>query len=355
MKFSRRRIWIIAIATIVGLLLILASAPKDTPHAGSTYSRSPQGYAAWYGYMRDRQSSVQRWEKPLKPFFEKEKGTLLRVFPTSFTAEISSEERDWIAAGNTLVQVGVRAPVSAANFEVSLTHPLGKVEVSSTRRFKSVQPEALVLGDRFGAIIKQTKIEKGKLIQITTSYFAANAYQDAAGNYALLAQLVSQSQPIWIDEYLHGYKDQQTSAANQDSNWFVYLGKTPLVAIAIQSVILLLLLIWSQNQRFGTPQSVATAKTDNSQAYIHSLAAVLVRAGASEFVMQAIGQSEKRQLQKKLGLGITLLSHRQLLKAWEDSGRPQAELAAVLEPLERKQRISEKQLLEWLKCWQQIN
>ena len=355
MKSSRRRIWIIAIASIVGLLLILASAPQDTPHAGSTYSRSPQGYAAWYSYMRDRQSPVQRWEKPAQPFFETKKGTLLRIFPTAFTAELSSEESAWIAAGNTLVQVGVKAPVSAANFEVSLPHPLGKIDISSTRRFQNVPPEAVIFGDRYGAIVKQTKIEKGKLIQITTSYFAANAYQDAVGNYALLAQLVSQSQPIWIDEYLHGYKDQPTSAATENSNWFIYLGKTPLVAIAIQSVILLLLLIWSQNQRFGTPQNVAAAKTDNSQAYIHSLAAVLVRAGASEFVMQAIGQSEKRQLQKKLGLGVTLLPHRQLLKAWEESGRPQAELAAVLEPLERKQRVSEKQLLEWLKCWQKIN
>lgn len=355
MKLSRRKIFGIAIAIVVSLLLIFLSAPNNKPYPSSTYSRSPQGYGAWYAYMLDRKLPIQRWEKPLKDLLPKHKGTLLRIFPITSKLTISAEEKKWIAAGNTLVQLGVSAPVTAADFHQSIENPAGTIQIDSSRRFKTTAFQQIILGDRFGAIIRQEKIEKGILIQVSTPYLAANAYQDAVGNYALLAQLVKENTPIWVDEYLHGYKDQQSMEALHGGNWVIYLLETPLLAIAIQAVIILCVLIWSQNQRFGLPQTVEAVKTDNSQAYIHSLAMVLARAGASEFVMQAIGQSEKLRLQKKLGLGTTLLSHQELLNAWVETGRSQSELAAVLEPLESKQRISERQLLTWLEQWQHIN
>ena len=355
MKLSRRKILVAAIALVVMVLLIFVSAPNNTLHPGSTYSRAPQGYGAWYAYMLDRKVPIQRWEKPLKNLLTKEKGTLVRIFPAAFKATLSSEERNWIATGNTIIQLGVSAPATAANFNQSIENPLGTIQIDTTRRFKPTASQEAVLSDRFGAIIRQEKIDKGRLLQVSTPYLAANAYQDATGNYALLAQLVQENTPIWIDEYLHGYKDQQSREALKEGNWVSYLIKTPLLAIALQVTILLCVIIWSQNQRFGIPQSIETIKTDNSQAYINSLASVLVRAGASEFVVQAIGQAEKRQLQKRLGLGTALLSHPELLSAWVETGRSQSELAAVLEPLERKQRISEKQLLEWLAQWQHLN
>jgi len=355
MKLSRKRILGIAIAIVVSVLLIFLSAPNTNPHPGSTYSRSPQGYGAWYAYMLDRKLPIQRWEKSLKDFLPKQKGTLIRIFPTASKLALSSEEKKWITAGNTLVQVGVSAPVTAANFHQSIESPAGLVQIDTSRRFKPIASKKEILGDRFGVVVRQEKIEKGSLIQVSTPYLAANAYQDAAGNYALLAQLVKENPPIWVDEYLHGYKDKQSMEALQEGNWISYLIKTPLLAIATQAVILLCVLIWSHNQRFGLPQTVEVVKPDNSQAYIHSLAMVLARAGASEFVMQAIGQAEKLTLQKKLGLGTTLLSHQELVDAWVETGRSPSELMAVLTPLESKQRISERQLLTWLEQWKRIN
>ena len=354
MKLSRRKILGIAIAIVVSILLIFFSAPNTSLHPGSTYSRAPHGYGAWYAYMLNRKVPIQRWEKPLKSFLSENKGTLLRIFPATFRANLSIEEKKWIEAGNTVVQVGVAAPATAANFNQAIDNPLGAVQIDTTKRFKLTGSQQLILGDRFGSVVRQEKLDKGYLIQVSTPYLAANAYQDSAGNYPLLAQLVGDKAPIWVDEYLHGYKDKQSMEALKEGNWVSYLVKTPLLAVALQGTILLLVIIWSQNQRFGIPKVVETVKTDNSKAYIHSLAAVLARAGASEFAIQAIGQSEKRQLQKKLGLGTTLLSHRELLNAWVESGHSQSDLAAILEPLERKQRLSEKKLLEWLEKWQRL-
>jgi len=355
MKLSRRTIVGLAIAFIAFILLIFLSAPNNSTNSGSTYSNAPQGYGAWYAYMLNRKLPVQRWEKPLNNFLSKEKGTLLRVFPSKSPSNISTEERNWIAKGNTIIQLGVPAPPTAANFSQSIEHPLGIIQIESSRRLGLTGEKKAILSDRFGVIIRQKKIENGKLIQVTTPYLAANAFQDAAGNYALLAELVRETTPIWVDEYLHGYKDKQSIEATRESSWFIYLAKTPLLAIAIQSFILLCVIIWSTNQRFGLSREIEVVKTDNSKVYIHSLAMVLARAGASEFVMQVIGKSEKIHLQKRLGLGTKILSHQELLRAWEETGRSKSQLTKLLEPLEQKKRISEKQLLLWLERWQRIN
>ena len=356
MKLSRRKIFGIAIAIVVFLLIIFLSAPNKTPHSGSTYSRAPQGYGAWYAYMLERKFPIQRWEKPLNNnFWTKQKGTLLRIFTVQSASELRPEEKKWIAEGNTIVQLGVLAPVTAANFNQLIENPVGVVQIETTRRMKLMGLQKAVLGDRFGAIVRQEMIGKGRSIQVTTPYLAANAYQDATGNYALLAQLVENNTPIWIDEYLHGYKDKQSMEAQGEGDWVSFLFKTPLLAIAFQGIILLCIVIWAQNQRFGIPRVFETIKTDNSQAYIHSLAAVLARAGANEFVVQAIGQSEKLSLQKRLGLGTKILSHQELLNAWIETGRPKSELISVLEIIDLRQRVTEKQLLEWLEKWHLIN
>lgn len=354
MKISRQKILGIAIALVVVVILIFFSAPNNALHPGSTYSRASHGYGAWYAYMLDRKYPIQRWEKPLNSFFAKEKGTLLRIFPVTTSGSLSTEEKNWIASGNTIVQLGINAPVTKADFNQTFDNPLGIVQIDTSRRLKQTGTQQVILGDRFGAVIRQEKIEKGKLIQGSTPFIGANAYQDAAGNYALLAQLTKEGSPIWVDEYLHGFKDKQSMEAIQEGDWVKYLIKTPLFAIVFQGVFLLFVVIWSQNQRFGIPQVVEPIKTDNSQAYIHSLAAVLARAGATEFVIQLIGNFEKLALQKKLGLGATLLSDQDLLNAWVQTGRPKAELLMVLEPIDCKQRISERQLLAWLEQWHQI-
>lgn len=148
MKLSRRKILGIAIAIVVSILLIFFSAPNTSLHPGSTYSRAPHGYGAWYAYMLNRKVPIQRWEKPLKSFVSENKGTLLRIFPATSRANLSIEEKKWIEAGNTIVQVGVAAPATAANFNQSIDNALGTVQIDTTRRFKTTGSQQLILGDR---------------------------------------------------------------------------------------------------------------------------------------------------------------------------------------------------------------
>ncbi|NEO70518.1 DUF4350 domain-containing protein, partial [Moorena sp. SIO3H5] len=85
MRFPRRRLGVIsAIAIVVLMIITLVAAPANNKiNSGSTYSRAPYGYGAWYAYMAKRGTPVQRWQKPFEDLANQTDAqgsvTLLRV------------------------------------------------------------------------------------------------------------------------------------------------------------------------------------------------------------------------------------------------------------------------------------
>lgn len=388
MKASKsRNLKFAAIAIAVIVLLTLALAPsRDRLSSGSTYSRSPDGYGAWYGYMEQRGTPIQRWQRPLSALKNYSTPiTLLRVqgnVPRS-QFNLDDEVEPWIEQGHTIVTLGVWQLVTAAPFSSEIDSPQGTVKIETRRRAeKSANSE--LLGDRFGAVVWQETRGKGRAIWATTPYLAANAYQNEPGNYAFLAQLLTETdQPIWVDEYIHGYRDSDSpNAPNaqdegyRDSHppnaqeaetsvrsWWQYLAQTPLLVIGIQGGIILLLAIAAQNIRFGQAEAIDPPEVNNSETYIKALASVLRKAQSSAFAIETVGKAEQLALQERLGLGSTLLEPEELLAAWQaQTGRDAAELKLLL-PSHRMQnhrkwrslseRISERNLRLWLQKWQQ--
>ncbi|MFB2835854.1 DUF4350 domain-containing protein [Floridanema evergladense] len=364
MKLSRRNWWFLAIVLAALILITLIAAPQNTnSNIGSTYNRSPSGYGAWYAFMEKQEIPIKRWQKPLDklPGINNNQptdtpATLLRVNSEITESWLNSGEQKWIEKGNSLVILGIKEPVTKANFTTKQESPFGKVEISTTRRKAINQKIQQRLGDRFGAIVWEEKIGKGKVIYATTSYLGANAYQDEPGNYKLLAELVSEdSKLIWVNEYIHGYKDRETIVAENNEGWVSYLAKTPLFAAFIQLIIILLILILANLRRFGQPIKLTTPSVNNSEAYIQALAGVLEKAETREFVLDTIGKEEQLQLQKALGLGQIPVAEETLVNAWvEQTGRTAIELEQVLQIQSKKRRLSEQELLNWLEKWQQI-
>ncbi|MBD2180426.1 DUF4350 domain-containing protein [Planktothrix sp. FACHB-1355] len=373
MKLTQRYLWLAALTVAVIILLTLMAAPLATKlSSGSTYSRAPDGYGAWYAFMAKRGTPIERWQKADLPGVSLQKSqskiqnpkskiqnsiTLLRVHNQLDYDSLYYREREWVEAGNKLVMLGVRQPVTEANFSTVPESQTGKVKIETRRRRQLQAKEEIRLADRFGAIVWEQKLGKGKIIYATTPHLAANAYQDEPGNYQFLAQLVSEgSKSIFVDEYIHGYKDKEEIVAEGKGSWITYLAKTPLVSIFVQAGVILLVLVLANNRRLGQPITLASPTVDNSEAYIQALAGVLQKANSSEFVVEAIGKEEQIQLQKALGLGTTPIDRESLINAWvQQTGRPAAELEQVLELQSTKRRISEQELLSWLGKWQRVN
>ena len=378
---NKKKWWLGAIALILlSLLFILISTPNQQRlQDGSTYSRQPSGYGAWYAAMEQQGAKIQRWQKPVTDLIKnapipKQTGTtLLQIYPqptgnTPGNIVLEQAERAWLALGNKLVVLGVAQPVTKAEF--STTHPTaaGLVAIQSSRRrvasSPKIQPEEeVILGDRYGAIIWQSQIGKGQLILITTPYLGANAYQKSPGNFKLLSQLVDQKNQIYIDEYLHGYRDREEIAKAGVGNWIAYLERTPVLVVVLQMGVIFLVFLWGYNQRLGAVVPLVTPAINNSEEYIKAIAAVLERANCPDFLVSTIGKAEQLKLQKSLGLGNTPVAPETLLAVWQErTGKPAKKLAEIFQQqaliTQNKpptSAIKSKAILDLLEKWRQLH
>lgn len=392
MNLKNRWVWVGILALVTITLLSFFVAPQSPKlQRGSTYSRAPGGYGAWYAYMEQQQIPIQRWQRPLNQLpkgiqpgppvkqivsggdtSKGVTGTMAQTKPLSSITllQINSRfsklgifDQNWVKQGNVLVLVGERTPVTRAPFQSFIDSPFGAIKLETTRRYNlsdlpaaERQATKVRLGDIFGAVVWERELGKGRVISVATPDLAANAYQDEPGNFAFLARLVSEpGHPIYVDEYLHGYKDKAEIIAEHSEGLESYLAKTPLLLLAIQAVVLLLVLIWGHNQRLGPPQRLTGPTLDNSKAYIEALAGVLQKANCSDFVVETIGKAEQLQVQRKLGLGVTLVEPQKVIDAWvQQTGRSATELQEFFNPLIYSKRLSERELKLWLEKLQTL-
>ncbi|MBW4655754.1 MAG: DUF4350 domain-containing protein [Kaiparowitsia implicata GSE-PSE-MK54-09C] len=341
-----RQRWFWAIALGALLLLSMFGAPNATPSQhGSTYSRTPAGYGAWYAELQQQGIDVQRWQRPASEFFDETETprTLVQIFPT--LSPVMPPDLDWVAQGNVLVQVGIRSPVTAAPFRSQVESPVGAVRVETRRRYQPDAPPAetlaetpefasqearLRLADEAGALVWEVPWQQGQVMYIATPHLAANAYQTEAGNFAFFTDLVTEpGHPLWVDEYLHGYVDADELAETGRDTLLGYLAQTPVALLALQAGILVLLAVWG-DRRLGPPHPQPNPKPDTGDAYIRALGAVLHKAERVEFVVALVGQAERRRLQRSLGLGLDPVEDDKLMAAWQQqTGQPAAELAPL--------------------------
>lgn len=275
---------------------------------------------------------------------------MLLVHSSLIEGGYNYEQQQWVEKGNTLVVLGVSDRVTKASFNTMLKSPVGNVKIETGRRLEKPKQEELLLKDSFGAVVWQKTYGKGKVISSTTPHLAANAYQDNRANFEYLAQLVgNKNNKLYVDEYLHGYKDASIKKEKGEGDLYTYFIQKPIFVSAIQAIVLLIVLLFAQNRRFGKPALLEVPKVNNSEAYILALAGVLQKADSTDFVLTLVGKEEQQQLQEALGLGKTTNINAQtsdsevLLRAWQDKiGTSSSNLQSALEVQSQKRRISEK-------------
>ncbi|MGF1568932.1 MAG: DUF4350 domain-containing protein [Nodosilinea sp.] len=376
--WNRRRLGLGLLALGVLLLAVVLVTPAaGHVNRGSTWSRSPAGYSAWYESLESQNIPVQRWQRPITELLSQLDGgipegttTLIQTSPDAvatlvvvlpgFVDETSLFTLlpwlpSWIESDHRLVVLGLKNPVTAAPFSQTLPTARGPVALDTRRRQKLQPEQSLILGDDYGAVVWQLEEGASEVILAATPNLGANAYLNSAGNFALLTDLVTrQGGSVWVDEYLHGYRDGDAIAAEVGGNsWLHYLARTPLVVLAAQILAVTLLALLAQNRRLGQCQTLSAPVIDNSQAYITALAGVLYKANSHDFVRQTLAQAERLRLQKSLGLGDTPVTNAQLETAWiQQRGGTASDLAVLLHPPVIRQ---EAQLRAWLKPLQSLH
>lgn len=368
---------LLALALLLGLMIVSAPATSRSD-SGSTWHRGPAGYSAWYESLEQQGVTVQRWQRPVDDLIEQlgeaEEATvtliqdrsaipetLIAVLP-GFIDEPGMSALlpwmpDWLEAGHRLVVLGVKFPATAAPFSQTLTSEAGPVKVDTRRRYSQGPKLGIGLEDEYGAVVWQQALGSSQVTMVATPHLAANAYANQPGNFALLTELVAGAGGrVWVDEYLHGYRDEEaiaTEVGSNDASWLNYLARTPLAIVVLQALAVTLLALLAFNRRLGQRQTLPALQVDNSRAYIHALAGVLHKAGSHDFVVQTLSQAERLRLQKSLGLGNTLLPVEQLQAAWNArTNLPATDLAAILNPPTLK---GDRPLRDWLKRVQSLH
>lgn len=363
MKSSRRGLWIGLGIMGVFLVLALALLPANRPITrGSTFSRAPDGYGAWYAYMQEQGIEVGRWQRPpdlLWDSDDSQAGTMIQIFPPDEQV-LRYDWNQWIETGNTLIILRSQKPVTPAPFSSQITSDvfkdIGPVQVETRRRQRrwSELEQQTLLQDDYGAVVWHRSMGDGTLVEATTPNIAANAYQDSPGNFAFLAAVVQEfSAPnatVLVDEYLHGYEElEPDDVVNEgQSSWVSYLAQTPLVLVVVQAIALCLAIFWGY-QRIGPPVVMPQPPQNNSEAYISALAGVLREAKSTQFVVEMVTKAEQLRLQKTLGLGSAMVDNATLVSTWaQQTKRSPTDLEHLLDLGKGGERLTEKDLVQWL-------
>jgi Domain of unknown function (DUF4350) len=340
-------------------LIVSIGAPKSYPN-GSSYDRSLSGYAQWYGFMESQNHPVQRWRRAYSQL-KGEKQTLIQVADVERFAEPNleaSEILDWVKRGNTLIVLNWGGEISGAPFRSDLTTSKGAVQIETKRRYENRAEnfDEALLKDGFGTAIGSESLEKGQVIKSVYPWIGSGIYADKGANFQVLADLATGQQgTIWVDEWLHGYRDLEPKTARakaKSQDLWSYFARRPIAVMAGQGVLLLALLLWGQNQRFGALLRIASPPRNSSEQYIQALADTLNTHGHTEYVLALLGQSLRDRLRYRLGIvgtDGTEGGDGAIATEWAGvTGRPSSELLELLKQSRAQKRLRDSELLAWV-------
>lgn len=349
-----RWLGVAALALLLFLTLVMSLAPASNQlSSGSSWSRAPDGYGAWFASMQAK-GPVQRWQRPLPDLLDTlaldppaTDPVLMQILPQPLEwgewLRLQPDLSQWLESGYGLIVLGVTEPVTAAPFTSHLATDHGRVTIQTRRRAAPSSERRPRLADTYGAIVWQQAIGPSGAILAVTPFLGANAYLDQPGNLAFLTSLVPEGAPLYIDEYLHGYRDRDIIVEEVAASWLSYLAQTPLAIATLQAAIIVLLVLLAQNRRPGGRRRLPSPQTNDSEAYIRALAAVLHRANSQDFLVDTLRRSERQALQKQLGLGQSA-TDASLKTAWQQlTGQPASDLDRLQGPAPGK-----KALQDWL-------
>jgi hypothetical protein len=360
--FARVPFWAwVLVALLCLTLIVTAAAPQFYPR-GSSYDGSLSGYGQWYRFMETRNHPIKRWRRA----YSQLKGTGQTLIQAADVERYESPDLgasailDWVKQGNTLIELSWAGDVTGVPFRSALPTPRGAVRIETTRRYGASNGahnfDEVLLKDDFGGVIGLKKVSKGEMIQIVYPWLGSGIYAGQSANFQILEDLATQRKgTIWVDEWIHGNRLSETNSGLSDAkkqDLWRYFAQRPIAVIAGQGVLLLLLLLWGQNQRFGALSRITPPLRNSSEQYIQALADTLNTHGHTEYVLALLGQSLRDCLKSRLGLvGIDLTREgdRKIATEWAMvTGRPSLELLELLEQSRLEKPLRDSELLAWV-------
>ncbi len=324
----------------------------------STYHSGPTGTRALHDFLNESGHKVIRWRESPERLFS-ENGKLINTFVVigrtqiEFTGNEAEALRDWVERGGRLVLIDRKvdeaiAPrsqgwsIKAREWDfpsiddnpgdvqqmtrgVTALQPLqptiltNSIETVMPSRFASrlsVIPPAkeeededsdlveastsaapiIHIGNKEGALLVDYAYGMGRIVLLSDPYIVTNNGIKLNDNLQLAINTLSAGGGlIAFDEYHQGKGISQNP-------WAGYFAGTPVLALAAQLGLLVLLIIWTNARRFGRPLPLPHTDRRSSLEFVASMAELQERSRAFDLAIENIYSRTRRVLARYAGL-----------------------------------------------------
>jgi hypothetical protein len=161
----------------------------------------------------------------------------------------------------------------------------------------SLSPAPVVhIADDKGALLIDYSYGQGKVVLLSDPYVVSNGGIRLNDNLQLaLNVLTAEEGLIAFDEYHHGKGTRQNTFAG-------YFAGTPVLLVAAQIGLLVLLVLWTKGRRFGRPLPLPQVDRRSSLEFVASMAELQQRARAFDLAIENIYTRTRRVLARHAGV-----------------------------------------------------
>jgi uncharacterized protein DUF4350 len=211
------------------------------------------------------------------------------VQPTALTHSIQSVMPSRFASR---VQIIMRGDQDIAEDDFSRDSELSDDDEEETHSTAPV----VHIGNRDGALLVDYTYGSGRIVVLSDPYIVTNSGIKLNDNLQLaINTLVTSRGVIAFDEYHQGRGVTQNAFAH-------YFRGTPVLALAAQIVLVILLILWTNARRFGRPLPLPHVDRRSSLEFVASMAELQERSRAFDLAIENIYTRTRRVLARYAGM-----------------------------------------------------
>ena len=207
--------------------------------------------------------------------------------PTSFTQSVAAVMPSRFASRITIV-----SPVKNGAEAIDPTD-VGN-EMMDEYSTRSPAPVAHIV-DKNGALLVDYSYGLGRVVVLSDPYIVSNGGIRLNDNLQLAINTVGNFGVIAFDEYHQGRAISRNALAS-------YFAGTPVLPLAAQFVLLILLILWTNARRFGRPLPLAQVDRRSSLEFVASMAELQERSRAFDLAIENIYTRTRRVLARYAGV-----------------------------------------------------
>jgi hypothetical protein len=237
--------------------LLIPNKQTDYPEFISQ-SPSPTGVKAIYTFIKNQQTQVQVWERPVEQLPSSSEQFMLLIEPNQmFNEEEQAKWIEWMEHGNDLWLVAhypegffdAKTNKVGSNNEspikqIHTNEGTYKALVETNLRLVPKAGDETIFEDSSGPIAISRTYGKGELTVLLTPEWFQNKNILENDHLQLILPLLEHVKPevVWFNDYIHGFKS-KLAIIEAYPEWFI--------VIFTQICLFMLLFIWSEGKRFG--------------------------------------------------------------------------------------------------------